>query len=100
MRSPGEEIPRKAGRRLERTKKRLQMEANTIAHSHAWLTPAIFRVVRETLPKEHLSVIRSERQIFSLALFTGRATPNIQGSARGKRGRGGAWDIHARHQHG
>jgi hypothetical protein len=45
------------------------MEANIIAH--AWLTPAIFLVVRESLPKEHLSVIRSERQIFSLALLTG-----------------------------
>jgi hypothetical protein len=79
MRSPGEEIPRKAGCRRERTKKRLQMEASTIAHAwltpaiskrlqmeesiiaHAWLTPETFLVVRETLPKEHLSVIRSER---------------------------------------
>jgi hypothetical protein len=60
----------------------------------------IFLVVRETLPKEHLSVIRSERQIFSLALLTGRATPNIQGSAARKAGRVGAWNIHARHQHG
>jgi hypothetical protein len=102
MRSPGEEIPRKAGCRRERTTKRLQMEASIIAH--AWLMPGsrqqFFLVVRETFPKEHLSVIRSERQIFSLALLTGRATPNIQGSARGKRGRGGAWNIHARHQHG
>jgi hypothetical protein len=40
MRSPGEDIPRKAGCRRERTKKRLQMEANIIAH--AWLTLAIF----------------------------------------------------------
>jgi hypothetical protein len=40
MRSPGEEIPRKAGCRRERTTKRLQMEASIIAH--AWLTPAIF----------------------------------------------------------
>ena len=32
----------------------------------------IFLVARETLPKEHLPVIRSERQIFSLALLTGR----------------------------
>jgi hypothetical protein len=44
--------------------------------------------------------MRSERQIFNLALLTGRATPKIQGSARGKRRRGGAWNIHARHQHG
>jgi len=40
MRSPGEEIPRKAGCRRERTTKRLQMEASIIAH--AWLTPANF----------------------------------------------------------
>jgi hypothetical protein len=40
MRSPGEEILRKAGCRRERTIKRLQMEANIIAH--AWLTPANF----------------------------------------------------------
>jgi hypothetical protein len=40
MRSPGEEILRKAGCRRERTTKRLQKEANIIAH--AWLTPAIF----------------------------------------------------------
>jgi hypothetical protein len=40
MRSPGEEIPRKAGCLRERTIKRLQMEASIIAH--AWLTPAFF----------------------------------------------------------
>jgi hypothetical protein len=40
MRSPGEEIPKKAGCRRERTTKRLQMEASIIAH--AWLTPANF----------------------------------------------------------
>jgi hypothetical protein len=40
MRSPGEEILRKAGCRRERTIKRLQMEASIIAH--AWLTPANF----------------------------------------------------------
>ena len=40
MKSPREEIPRKAGCRLERTTKRLQMEASIIAH--AWLTPANF----------------------------------------------------------
>jgi hypothetical protein len=39
MRSPGEEIPRKAGCRRERTTKRLQMEPSIIAH--AWLTPEI-----------------------------------------------------------
>jgi hypothetical protein len=42
MRSPGEEFPRKAGCRRERTTKCLQMEANIIAH--AWLTPANFSV--------------------------------------------------------
>ena len=40
MRSPGEEILRKAVCRRERTTKRLQMEATIIAH--AWLTPANF----------------------------------------------------------
>jgi len=38
MRSPGEEIPRKAGFRRERTTNLLQMEETIIAH--AWLTPA------------------------------------------------------------
>ena len=43
MRSPGEEILRKAGCRRERTIKRLQVEAKIIAH--AWLTPANFSFV-------------------------------------------------------
>ena len=47
MRSPGEEILRRAGCRRERTIKRLQMEANIIAH--AWLTPANFSLRRSKI---------------------------------------------------
>jgi hypothetical protein len=46
-----------------------------------------FSFARETLPKEHLSVTRNERQILSLALLSGSASPNIRGSAIGKYGR-------------
>ena len=58
-----------------------------------------FSFARETLPKEHLSVTRNERQILSLALLSYSASPNIRGSASGKWG-GGSGNIPARHQHG
>jgi len=83
MRSPGEETPRKAGCRRERTTKRLQMEANIIAH--AWLTPENYGNLIASAPnptKEITHFIFAAATRLLWALYQGHCVVNMHALLR------------------